>query len=387
MKLLTCLFTYNRPQLLANAVRSVDEFFPWGDRLIIDDGSSDPRVRPYLEELASNSSWRFIRDRPPGRYLGGLAFNMRFALDHALEEGYDLCFFMQDDSQFVYQPPDYLSRIVRTFEKAPDAVQVQPLMLRRLFNYADWMEYVAAAEAYRTNRGFSPVGIWNLAVVRCQPDYHVICHHGQEGENSGYWLEQGFRLYYELAAPVAVIPWTESHAGITREEPNTPIHRDAPYLLRPLSQSEIAWYLSRDPSAPGMQEHFNLHPENSDRPVWHRKGHMMDRYYHLCRKVWEAEQRSGGRPKPIAVLDRWRPSDIPANASHITAYHKTTATEKSRATAPAPSIARSAWRKIVPGRARKFIRTFSVRDYLGYLRLKHQLQRERRALPFFGVTG
>jgi hypothetical protein len=40
MRLLNCIFSCERFLLLTNLIKSMDEFFPWGDTLVIDDNST-----------------------------------------------------------------------------------------------------------------------------------------------------------------------------------------------------------------------------------------------------------------------------------------------------------------------------------------------------------
>src|SRR5262249_46939972 len=161
--------------LLANAIRSIEEFFPWGDRLLVDDGSSDPASVELIAKLKKLERWTcIVRDRHHKQTYGGFYKNMRTALQFAVERDYDYCFFFQDDEEFVWHKPDYHEYVDRVFETCPDAIQLQPLFFRRLISYNDQLEYIRSANVYRSNRGFSTTAIWNLSIVRAHPDYEFI---------------------------------------------------------------------------------------------------------------------------------------------------------------------------------------------------------------------
>lgn len=393
--LLFCIFTYNRPEFLANAVKSIDRCFPWGDRLIIDDGSTDPRVRPLLESLGP--VWQHvIRERVPGAAYGSYYRNMRFALEKALAVGYKYCFFFEDDEQFVWKKDDYPQYIDDFFAAAADAIQLQPLMFRRIHPYAQslesgraGLEYVAPARAYRSERGFTTTGIWNLDRVRENPDYRFIHTRGDDlNSNSGYWLSKGYRLYMQFEPTVCVLPWVASRSGISGSrqvaESRLAGNADNKPMLRYLTAAEIDYLRNRSPERLAYQEYFDLAPENAHKPIWHQKGGQMERYYHLCRRVMETERAAGGSPPRLPIISQWSPTTIPASTSHINAY-RTEATVGSEAAPESHTISgrlRTLFRLVIPGRIRALRPRTSLLDYLGYVRLTRQLRREQRGLPF-----
>jgi glycosyltransferase involved in cell wall biosynthesis len=390
-RILLCLFTYNRPHFLANAVRSIDEFFPWGDRLIVDDGSPDPRVAEFLVK-GLGPAWKYVQQSRVTRNYGGFYNNMRFALEWALEGGYDYCFFFEDDEQFVWRKDDYLDHIEHLFSSCPDAIQLQPLFSRRILTYArspetgsPMIEYLADAKAYRTERGFNTTAIWNLATIRKNKDYRFLCHRGDDlPPNSAYWLSRGYRLYIEFDPTVAVIPWVASQSYFTHNFlAGHDASRDRSYILRPLSADEIAFLRHRPPELPAYQEYFNLSPENVARPIWHQKGQHMNRYYSLCRAVVELEERVGSSPVPVPVRERWAPTTIPPLASHMKSLVGYPPVSSSQGT----PISSTWWKRVLHKHLSKKLvnrlvelRDFSIRDYLGYRALTRKLARERRRL-------
>ena len=374
-KWLLCLFTYNRYELLRNAVRSIELFFPYGDRLVIDDGSSDQRVRQFLERDLPSQRWKYtIRERIPGRDYGGFYNNMRYGLEYALEHGYDYCFFCEDDQQMVWKKDDYEEYVNNVFSTCPDAIQVQPLLARRILSYSTTMEYIKPAHAYRTDRGFNTTAIWNLDVVRRHSDYRFICEFGSDlPANSAYWMRKGFRLYVQFDPTIAIVPWVNSQSVFHHPDTIVTNNFGKELLLKPLTPDEIAFLKSRPPSLPAYQEYFNLSEENVSRPIWHQQGQGLNRFFFLCRDIVEKEDKKGESPMRIPVLDDWAPTTIPPVQSHLN--WKPLAGSARRTSRMSPR-----WSK----RFERFVELlrFSPRDYLGYLRLRKRLHKEQKQLPF-----
>ena len=374
---LTCLFSYNRPTLLANAVDSIDRFFPWGDRLVIDDGSSDPGVARYLESVARRPNWRVtVADHIEGRWYGGFWRNTRYALELALQEGYDYGFFFEDDQQLVWKKEDYPEYVEKLFSTCPDAIQVATLFQRRFLSYANSTEYIASVRAYRTTRGFISVAIWNLEAVRAHPGFFKYAD--EEPTNSAYWLRQGYRVYQQFDPTVAIIPWVTSNRrpdSASSDERFRKSNASSDFLLKPLSSAEIDFLQTRSPALPAYQEYFGLSPENCERPIWNAYGENLNRYYFLCRKVVDGEDRSGQSPVPVPMLVEWAPTSLPPEMTHMKAR-------------TGLSMFRPRWDSLVPEMLKPLRRKvaawrrFNVRDYLGYRELTRRLQEERQNLPF-----
>ena len=387
-KWLTCVFSYNRPNLLINAVNSIDEFFPWGDRIVFDDGSFDPNMLAVLDSIAQRPRWRVkVLNHPRDRWYGGFYQNMNAALKLALNEGYDYSFFFEDDEQFVWKKTDYPEYTENLFLKFPDEIQIQTLFHRRFLTYRDRFEYVEPARAYRTSHGFTTTAIWNLETVRAYPDYEVFYKNGDDmPENSAYWLRRGFRVYSQFDPTVAIMPWVESNSRPWVESNSRNAGRSGEHglargdsrqlLLQPLSQEEIRFLRSRAPSLPAYQEYFNFSPENCARPIWHAAGTAMNRYYFLCRKIVDEENRYGQSPVPVRSI-----SDVPFSATqpsptHIGRDPNAIPMIRLRGDRFVPRFLKPLRRRIGGWRR------FSLGDYLGYRKLVRRLRKERRQLPF-----
>jgi hypothetical protein len=364
-----------------NAVRSIEHFFPWGDRLLIDDGSTDPRTRQHLEDIRRLPNWRItVMDRVAGRSYGGFYRNMRYALELALAEGYDYCFFFEDDEQLLWKKGDYPEYVEHLFRTCPDAIQVQPLFFRRIFSYSNMIEYIDGARAYRTDRGFSTTAIWNLETVRKHPDYKFACQYGDDlPANSAYWMRKGYRLYFQFDPTVAVIPWIQSNSeasSVASRNGNAASSKSSGLIIPPLKDFEVRFLQERDPGLVAYQEYFMYQKGQGVTPIWHQQGQNMNRFYQLCRITVDEEDEIGQTPVMVSRIPMWRPTTIPPLQSHLD-WRKSPAVQTA-----------SRWRTLVQTAAARLPKTvlewrhFSIRDYLGYMKLKSRLRREIEHLPF-----
>jgi len=127
----------------------MDEFFKLGDRLVVDDGSSD---------LVYSSIWRpwnqtetscFARAGiEVGTGRRGLEMAMDRAVTFALEREYDYVNFVQDDTQFVWHDPLFMAKVVEVFERFPDALQVSYHFFKKIM--ATWVHGSSSTSPLRT---------------------------------------------------------------------------------------------------------------------------------------------------------------------------------------------------------------------------------------------
>jgi hypothetical protein len=248
---------------------------------------------------------------------------MAYALEYALAHNYDYCFFFEDDSQFLWFKEDYPDYVENLFYQCTDAIQIQPLFLRRIVWYPSQMEYLQSAHAYRTSRGFTTTGIWNLERVGKHADYKFICHYlgSNLRYNSAYWLERGYRVYYQGDPTVAIIPWVYSQLSGPEYKSNSSRkcvgEKSSDYVLKPLDEKHIRLLKLRDPRIPPFQEYLEINAEFPNRPIWHQKGKNLIRYYYLCHDVVSRERRTRQSPGRVRVLSDWQPTTIAPEISHV----------------------------------------------------------------------
>ncbi len=368
---LVIIFTYERPQLLKNAAKSVTEFYPWGDRLIIDDGSVSDEQKAALAFLSS-AGWeikRVVRNR--AREYGGFYANMKYGLKLALERGYKYCLFFEDDEQFLWSDRNYPEYILSVFNNAPDCVAILPLLYRRMIDYSDKIEYLESVDAYRTDRGFNTTCLWNLDRVR-DLGYQVDDSIGDGlAVNSKFFLERGYRLYGQRSPIAAIIPWVESRKmGAPRIGHKI---KDKSFELTPLTPPFISWLRMRSPATLPYQEYLPLSPRNSNRPIWHQAGGSLIRYYELCHQVNKKERLSKQHPCIVSHLSTW----ILPTRREETHINFGARKDDVRVSRFANSI------KIISNklglrnyRCYRLIREFKVRHYIGYTLLKIKLRHE-----------
>jgi glycosyltransferase involved in cell wall biosynthesis len=374
-QMLVCIFSYNRPNFLVNLIKSINKFLPGFDYLIVDDGSDDPLVKAVIDTYCQHPRWRAKRmHRDKAQVYGGFYFNMDFALKTAVAEGYRYAFFIEDDQQLVWEKKDYISYLDTLFTNAKDAVQVQPLLFRRMLTYHDTIEYIAESKAYRSVRGFNTTAIWNLNVVRSFGKAEVLHDHGDSLRvNSEYWLKRGYRIYLQFDPTVAILPWVNSMAdGIKPSDSECILSDNNKLMLRPLEWGEILFLTTRESKIAPCQEYFRLSTLNIQRPIWHQGRRLLWRYYELCRIVCDAEDRLGVSPAeiqngqinyPIPVPERRGPQD------NFTV------------------IKRSKFRLLLKSKVSsnliyyyEYLIKFNILDYLGYLRLCIRLHSEQKKI-------
>ena len=116
-RLLNCIISYNRFHYLRNAVDSVREYLRFGDLCVFDDGSDDPVLMHYLQQLSDSGVIVVRKERRFHHgYHGGLYELMNEAIDHALSQHYDLLNFIQDDVQFLWHDPELLVKVMKIFK-------------------------------------------------------------------------------------------------------------------------------------------------------------------------------------------------------------------------------------------------------------------------------
>jgi len=105
------ILSYNRPEYLREAVRSVLDQRRMPDRIVILDNGSDPGVRESVSaELAQGVEWMGTGENQPA------IWNHRRVLETAKE---DLFYLMHDDDRLL---PEFIGRQVRFLEAHPDVI-------------------------------------------------------------------------------------------------------------------------------------------------------------------------------------------------------------------------------------------------------------------------
>ena len=376
------LFSYNRPAFLENAVKSINFFLPLIDGVVVDDGSSYPQMNVVLAKVAAMPNWRVkIMPHKSGNF-GGFYRNMEWALSDAVNSTYDYCYFFEDDEQVVWCPDGYRDHIDNLFSKRKDAHQVQPLLFRRLKCYQDSVQYCPDVRAYRTNRGFTTTGIWNLDIVRRQSDI-VFCSHGSGSLlplNSANWLEKGYRIYLDELPTVGVLPWVSRSSDAALDSAN--YFANDNLLLRPLTENEQKFLMTKSPTLLAYQEYFELSELNSSRPIWHQNNRLLDRYYDLCARTVDTEDSLGESPVMVKLYKN--DDDLQPLQSHLDfkkKYYEKQESEPSSKISPVRLFAYKHFKTLVElWRFGRQFQRISFSSFLKYRELCRRLAKERKAV-------
>lgn len=254
MKLLTAIFSYNRYYLLKNAIESFYEFGPDSDLLVVDDGSSDSRIREYLEHVKKEKGAAVIVSTSHiYGFHGGLYENMNRAVEYALARDYTHIFFVQDDMQFMWEDESFLQRVKGIFDGLTDAAMILPVFQKGIVQdtfkerfevHPNW--YVWHLKPY----GICDLGIMPLSLIK----KHKWGFGESEGKNGQIWRELGYKLYVTTTPIIAWVPWPQVKKfnkifGSERK----PMSK---YFLKPLTKEQIQKLEGQGVSAIPCHEDF-----------------------------------------------------------------------------------------------------------------------------------
>lgn len=243
MKLLNCILTYNRYYYLKNTVESLTEFFRFGDLLVVDDGSNDPKVAEYLSQLEHHgihvirqTHWQ-DQSFYGGHPFGGLHENMDVAVQFCISHGYDFIHFIHDDVQFMWHDPELLAKVKRVFEAFPDATQVVNIFCKGITRKESRRRWEPRPEAncyFLSPFGMGDMGIIPVALLK---EHSFRFGNGNEKLNSSWWRRRGYKAY-ALHSPTLTLVPSPSVVRDSRqvEEGTRPVHK---YYLKPLGAHQV----------------------------------------------------------------------------------------------------------------------------------------------------
>ncbi len=254
VRILTCLTSYERYAYLRNAVESLLEYFPFGDVLVIDNGSQNPELNQYLDVLEQRNImvWRrkWTGDLDPHR--PGLVEGLKMAAAFAEKQNYEFIQFVEDDCQYIWRDVSLPEKIEAIFSQCPDAVQVFPMFPSLLDPASDPQVYepVANLGCYRhKTRSWGMIGISPVSLFK----KHQFVPQ-EESKNIQFWDSKGFRVYYINMPVLGWIPWPASYrSGNLHGRLFPPVNK---YYLKPLSNTQISTLVTRPMSAPPLAEAY-----------------------------------------------------------------------------------------------------------------------------------
>lgn len=239
MRCLNVIFTFNRPYLLRNCIKSFLEFGPEGDLLIVEDGSTLPEQQLYLQELAALNNPRldvWNRTRDKRNRLGGLYPNMEAVTQYAIANKYDFLFFIQDDQQVMWKDELFWRKVSDIYSHHPQTLIVRPVFDKLIFSHdaPNRLEVCAKCLGIRFKKSwFSAVGILRPAQVK-ELDWHFCA---TEGLNNIQAKSLNLSMHLIKTPILAFVPTPETwRFGCSAGRAKRPVHD---YFLKPLNSEQI----------------------------------------------------------------------------------------------------------------------------------------------------
>jgi hypothetical protein len=246
---LIAIFSYNRGQLLANCVRSVERFYPDANMVVFDDRSEDPATTAVLDDLRSRGHEIVVAPEPePGKRFGGLYENINASFDLARERGIRFVHLVQDDTQFVWRAAALDDEVAAIFDAHPDALQVQAHFWKQLGTSQG--EVLDDPRAYRMEllgaMGFVDVDRAHAGGFRFERS---------EKESGLHAASLGFHAYSLPNPVVARVPWPKN--ARYREVTGGEKQGGRELLVKPLDDTTIARLTGRELEArPRGEEYY-----------------------------------------------------------------------------------------------------------------------------------
>jgi hypothetical protein len=245
---MTAIFSYNRGQLLANCVRSIDRFYPDASVVIFDDRSEDQATKDVLAELRERGYEIISGDEPSGeKRFGGLYDNINAAFDLARERGFRFVHLVQEDTQFVWRDPSLGEQVAAIFDAHSDALQVQAHFWKQLGTSQG--EVLSEPRAYRMELAGA------LGIIDVERAARAGFRFERSEKESGlHAASLGFHAY-SLANPiVARVPWPKN--ARYREVTGREKRGSRELLIKPLDEGTIARLTERDLEARPRGEYY-----------------------------------------------------------------------------------------------------------------------------------
>jgi len=236
MKYLNVIFTYNRPYLLDNCIRSYLAYGPEGDLLVFDDNSTLPECKRILQEWQAKGVDVRINQKEKLGKRGGLYDNMQASVDYAMEQGYDYIFFIQDDQQFAWRDGSFWDRIDRIFNSMEKVFHVRPQFERILLSHDASNRFRPIPEYdcwLNVKEFFTAVGVLSLKKIR-QTSWRFVF---LEADNNAQARKMGLEMVVLAMPTLAFVPNPETwHDNQIQNTVKKPVHE---FLLKPLNEAQI----------------------------------------------------------------------------------------------------------------------------------------------------
>lgn len=269
MKLLNCIISYNRYYYLKNLIDSLEEFFPYGDTIVIDDQSENDNTKQYLNQIQKNGTKVFYTDiDKTGLLHGGLYHAMDMGVEYASQNGYDYINILQDDLQCMWYDESFAENIEKQFNYSDKVLSICSIFQKRVLKYrmSSRMELIPKIESYL----LKPYAITDIAIVHINRFNKLgirFSDHNSENDFNKYLYLLGFKTMVPKNPLFAWIPWPAT----IRYEKNKGIEKQPKkkYYYKPLSKKQTSKLHKRDLSdIPYTENYCNTWGYFSLKPYW-----------------------------------------------------------------------------------------------------------------------
>jgi len=277
------VFSFNRAEFLRNCILSIETCIPeYMPVIVIDDNSTDPETREYLDELTSR--YRVIsNDAVDASEIktGGLYGAMNNAMAIARHEGFELVIFIQDDMQFVRRfEINELPQYTKYFEEVPNSIQLSTSFVRELSfdtflqdheTMIDAKAYIRRPDKQSGKANFSATGVF--LVER----FHKLFERFEVGEgvNSQKASQRGLVNGRAIFPDMCWLPYPISYRGKKRSLKHRVFERfgrSGFYPINLMTDSEAKRFLERDPRIVPVMERFLVAPSAPRQDIWSTGG-------------------------------------------------------------------------------------------------------------------
>ena len=270
MKLLNCVISYSRHYYLKNMIESLEEFFPYGDTILIDDQSDNPETLSYLDTLREGGMPVFLttQDKSTPLYKGGSYCAMDMAMDYAIDNGYEYVNVLQDDLQCLWYDADFEERVERLFSLSEKVLSVcsyfykginKTWVLRNITLYPE-------ADGYDRKKLAIPAG----AIIHVERFTRLGLRFSDYATQE-LFNEPLYRAGYLSLTPrcphFAWIPWPKATTyGVTKGTEKPPRKK---YYYRPISGKKLAHFKNRSLNeVPFVEDYCETWGYLSIKPYW-----------------------------------------------------------------------------------------------------------------------
>ena len=269
MKLLNCIISYNRYYYLKNLIESLEEFFPYGDTVIIDDQSDNPSTKEYLNELRSKGIPVFSTTvDKTGLLHGGLYHAMDMGMQYAVENGYDYINYLQDDLQCMWYDGQFEQRVTKLFSFSDKVLSVHSVFLKKIMAYelTERIKLYPQLDAYH----LTPYAIPDISIVPVDRFTRLGVKFADSTNENAFnktLYERGFITLIPKVPHFAWIPWPETtRYGVSAGDEAPPVTK---YYYKPISGRQLDKFKKRRLSSlPFVESYAHTWRYFSLKPYW-----------------------------------------------------------------------------------------------------------------------